>query len=250
LTSRRSCAGIADRPGLLTPDQSLADAHQRVLERIDAACRRAGREPSSVQLVAISKTVSVERLHEALSIGLTALGENRVQEAGEKINALPRAEWHLVGHLQANKAERALSLFRVIESVDSAELARRLDRLAGESQPALQRFAVLLQVNVDGDPNKEGFDPEALGNVIDELAGLRSLELRGLMTVGRQVERAEDARPTFGRLAEVSERLRARTPGLGAELSMGMSDDFEVAIEEGATVVRVGRALFGRRPNA
>lgn len=196
--------------------------------------------------MAVSKTVPVERLRAAVAAGFDTFGENRVQEAADKIAALPGVEWHLVGHLQGNKAARARALFAVIESVDSLELAQRLDRASpagGSGRP----FPIYLQVNVDGDPAKAGFAPAELEAFLDEMASLPSLELRGLMTVGLLVDRAEDARPTFRRLTELSAHLRARAPHLGPGLSMGMSDDFEVAVEEGATVVRVGRAIFGER---
>ncbi|MEA2622715.1 MAG: dependent protein [Chloroflexota bacterium] len=209
---------------------------------------RSGREPASVQLVAISKSVPIERLHDAAALGLTILGENRVQEAADKVAGLPGVQWHLVGHLQGNKAARAVTLFDVVESVDSLDLARRLDRLADSGVARAARLPVYLQVNVDADPQKAGFGPRAIEEAIDELGELSSLELRGLMTVGRAVDRAEEARSTFAALAELSVRLRATMPALGQGLSMGMSDDFEVAVEEGATVVRVGRALFGHRP--
>ncbi len=215
------------------------------------ACARVGRDPASVALVAVSKTVPPPRLRAAVAAGLTVLGENRVQEAEAKIGEVPGATWHLVGPLQSNKAARALAAFAEIDSVDSVDLARRLDRLAGEVRPA-KRLPILLQVNVDGDPAKAGFEPAAIAAAVDAIATLPQLELRGLMTVGRLVERAEDARPTFVALRRLAETLRSsdgRGAGgsLGPELSMGMSDDFEIAIEEGATVVRVGRALFGHR---
>jgi pyridoxal phosphate enzyme (YggS family) len=192
----------------------------------------------------------VERLVAAVAAGLTILGENRVQEGEAKAALVGGATWHLVGPLQSNKAKRALATFAVIESVDSVELAERLDRLAAEVRPG-ERVPVLLEVNVDGDAAKAGFDPEVLDGAMSRLADLRHLELRGLMTVGRLVEQPEDARPTFIALRELSERLRA-TGGssgsaLGPALSMGMSDDYPIAIEEGATIVRVGRALFGER---
>jgi pyridoxal phosphate enzyme (YggS family) len=238
-------------PGPADP-QSFAAARERVLATIAAACSRAGRDPADVTLVAVSKTVPPERLVAAVAAGLTILGENRVQEAEEKAALVDGATWHLVGPLQSNKARRALTTFDVIESVDSVELAERLDRLADEVRPT-ERVPVLLQVNVDGDAAKAGFDPDALGDVLPRLAGLARLELRGLMTVGRLVERAEDARSTFVALRALSERLRGAAGSaasiLGAELSMGMSDDYPVAIEEGATIVRVGRALFGERPD-
>jgi len=187
--------------------------------------------------------------------GVDAIGENRVQEAAAKIPLVPGIPWHLVGHLQANKAGPALELFTVIQSVDSLALAQRLDRLladsggeAGEGSGSLALFPVLLQVNVDADPGKAGFAPDGIGRDLDALASLPHLELQGLMTVGRLVGDPEAARPTFVALRGLSEALRARSSRLGAELSMGMSDDCEVAIEEGATVVRVGRAIFGERP--
>ena len=224
----------------------LADARAQVLERIADACARVGRDPGSVTLVAVSKTVPVAVLREAVAAGLTILGENRVQEAEAKVGEVTGATWHLVGPLQSNKAKRALATFDVIESVDTVELAARLDRLGADVGPS-ERVSVLLQVNVDGDPAKAGFDPGGLADAASAIADLPRLDVRGLMTVGRLVERAEDARPTFVALRALSERLRASWPGLGSELSMGMSDDFEIAIEEGATIVRIGRALFGHR---
>lgn len=181
---------------------------------------------------------------EAVSLGIGPLGENRVQEAEEKAGSLPGAEWHMVGRLQANKAARAVHLFSVIHSVDSLALAHRLGRLSAD---AGRRLPVYLQVNVDDDAAKSGFVLADLEACLAEILGLPHLAVLGLMTVGRQVVRAEDARPTFARSRELSERLRTAHPTLGAGLSMGMSDDFTVAIEEGATVVRLGRALFGER---
>ena len=197
-------------------------------------------------LVAVSKTVEAARLQAAVEAGLTLLGENRVQEAESKAPLLPGVRWHLIGPLQSNKARRAIELFDVIESVDSADLARRLDRIVGEA--GRSPLSVYLQVNVDRDQAKAGFQPETLELEMPGLAELGNLRLLGLMTVGRLVDRAEDARPTFTRLRELSERLRGLTGELGPGLSMGMTDDYAVAIEEGATVIRVGRALFGERP--
>ncbi len=204
-------------------------------------------------LVAVSKTVPADRLRAAVAAGLTTLGENRVQEAAEKVPLVPGAAWHLVGHLQGNKARAALALFDVVEALDSLDLARRLDRLVADGAAALRRhpdarLPVLLQVNVDADPAKAGFSPEELAASLPELLALAHLRVDGLMTVGRLVADPVDARPTFVALHRLSERLRAGQPGLGAALSMGMSDDFEVAVEEGATIVRVGRLLFGERP--
>lgn len=214
-----------------------------------AACTRSGRPAGAAVLVAISKTVPLARLAAALAAGHDRLGENRVQEAAGKIPALGPAEWHLVGHLQKNKAAKALDLFDVIESVDSLALATRLDRLVGErGSRAGDRLGVYLQVNVDADPDKEGFAPGDLERELAGILALPRLEVRGLMTVGWLTGGADEARPTFARLRELSERLRAADPRLGAGLSMGMTDDYEVAIEEGSTLVRVGRALFGERP--
>jgi hypothetical protein len=201
-----------------------------------------------VQLVAISKTIPVERLVHAREAGIRALGENRVQEAAGKVAGVPGVEWHLVGHLQGNKAGRALELFDVIESVDSLELASRLDRLARERGSGA--VPVYLQVNVDADPAKGGFAPAALAQALPSILAFPDLEVRGLMTVGLLAAAPEEARPTFIRLRVLSEELRAGDPRLGPGLSMGMSDDYEVAVEEGSTLVRVGRAIFGERPAA
>jgi len=227
----------------------LAAARAEVLERMAAACVRSGRAPDAAALVAISKTVSVERLRLAQAAGYDTLGENRVQEAADKVPVLEPAAWHLVGHLQKNKAAKAVELFDLIESVDSSALADRLDRLVGErGSRSGETLPVMLQVNVDGDDAKGGFEPEVVERELERLLGLPHLEIRGLMTVGFQTGGGDAARPTFVRLRELSERLRAADPRLGAGLSMGMTDDFEEAIEEGSTLVRVGRALFGERP--
>ncbi len=206
--------------------------------------------------MAITKTVDAERVRAAMEAGFEAFGENRVQERAAKAEALAgdggtaarAAEWHLVGPLQSNKARRAIELFDVIQSVDSLDLARRLDRLAAEIQPG-SRLRVLLQVNVDDDPAKSGFEPADLGRDLPAILALPALAVEGLMTVGRLVEDAEAARPTFVALRQLSERLRLQHPGLGPELSMGMTDDYPVAVEEGATIVRIGRAIFGDRPH-
>jgi PLP dependent protein len=223
----------------------LAAARAAVLSRIAAACSRVGRDPAGVTLVAVSKTVAPERLRAAVAAGYDVLGENRVQEAAAKIPLVPGARWHLVGPLQANKARRAIELFDVLEAVHSVDLACRLDRLTGEIRPA--RLSILLEVNVDADPAKAGLLPGAVADALPELLALPNLEIRGLMTIGRLVATAEEARATFAALRMLAERLRAAHPGFGPDLSMGMTDDYEVAVEEGATIVRVGRALFGER---
>lgn len=232
---------------------ALRAAIDAVRRRIADACVRTGRDSRAVELLPVTKGVAAEHLRVALevgqTVGVTAFGENRVQEAEAKAAMLPAAHWQLIGRLQSNKAARAVALFDVIHSVDSLDLARRLDRLAGEAGRA-HRLPVYLEVNVDADPAKAGFSPGSLTPVLPELAGLGWLELRGLMTVGRLVTDAAEARPTFAALRRLSEQLREAQPALGAGLSMGMSADFEIAVEEGATVVRVGSAIFGPRPQA
>jgi PLP dependent protein len=234
---------------------AFAAARARVLDMIAAACARAGRDPGAVRLVAVSKTVPADGVRAAVAAGQLLFGENRVQEAEAKVPAVGAGEWHLIGPLQDNKARRALQTFGVIESVDSVGLARRLDRLVREvgdlpadgPVPVERRFPILLQVNVDDDRAKAGFGPEALVAALPELAALGALRLDGLMTIGRLAADAEAARPTFRSLRELAARVRTDVPELGDELSMGMSDDYPVAVEEGATLVRVGRALFGER---
>jgi pyridoxal phosphate enzyme (YggS family) len=231
-------------------------ARSRIFGIVADACARSGRDPHEVTLVAVSKTVDASRLRDAVAAGFDVLGENRVQEAEAKAPAVAGARWHLIGPLQSNKARRAVELFDAIESVDSVDLARRLDRLAGELGRA--PFGVYLQVNVDRDPAKAGFLPEALEAELAVLGGLSNLRRLGLMTVGRLTGSAREARMTFVRLRELSERLRggetaasggggAPSAGLGAGLSMGMTADYPIAVEEGATVIRVGRAIFGAR---
>lgn len=235
----------------MTDEHEVADlraGRARVLERIARACARAGRPPTSVTLVAVSKTVPAERLLAAVEAGITVLGENRVQEAAAKAPGVTGATWHLVGALQSNKARRAVELFDVVQTVDSVALAGRLGGLAVELGRA--PLPVLAQVNVDDDPAKAGFAPTDITRVSEELAAVEGVRWDGLMTVGRLVGDAAAARSTFVALRRLSDDLRASWPALGPALSMGMSDDFEVAIEEGATIVRIGRALFGERQPA
>jgi hypothetical protein len=235
---------------------ALAAAREIVLRRIADACARVGRDPGAIRLVAVTKTVAPVRIRAAVAAGLTVLGENRVQEAEGKVGLVAGATWHLIGPLQSNKARRAVETFQVVETVDSVELARRLDRIVRDVRglPADgpvasdDRLPVLIQANVDEDPAKAGFDPDALAAALGVLLDIGALRVDGLMTVGRLVDDPEAARPTFRRLRELADRLRSADPRLGPELSMGMTDDYPVAIEEGATIVRVGRALFGERP--
>ncbi len=231
-------------------DVGLSARRAAILERVEAAAQRAGRRPADVKVVAVTKTVEPERIQAAAAAGFDAFGENRVQERQSKVEALAgiAAEWHLVGPLQSNKARRAVELFDLIESVDSVDLARRIDRIAAEHRSG-RRLPVLLQVNVDDDPAKAGFEPAALERDLESILELPALAVEGLMTVGRLVDNPEEARATFVALRRLSERLRSRNPGLGPALSMGMTDDYAIAVEEGATIGRIGRAIFGSRPH-
>ncbi len=229
---------------------AIRAAHQGVLERIAAACARVDRDPADVVLVAVSKGVDAVRLRDAVAAGIRTFGENRVQEGMAK---RPEVEgegltWHLIGPLQSNKARKAVETFEVIQTVDSVDIARRIDAIV-EGAGGTRRYPVMLQVNVDADPAKSGLHPPDVEPALAEIAALQHVAVEGLMTVGRLVDTAEAARPTFRTLRDLSERLRAAGTGLGPALSMGMTDDFEVAIEEGATIVRVGRAIFGERPH-
>lgn len=227
--------------------EAIAAARATVLARVETAARTVGRDPAGVRLVAVTKTVASERVRAAIAAGLDVVGENRVQEAETKKPLVAGATWHLIGPLQSNKARRAIETFDVIESVDSLDLVRRLDRLAGEHR-AGRPMPVLLQVNVDADPDKAGFRAAALERDAAELLDLPGLDFRGLMTIGRLSADPESARATFVALRRLSDRLRTLDPRLGSELSMGMTDDYPVAVEEGATIIRIGRALFGNRP--
>jgi pyridoxal phosphate enzyme (YggS family) len=213
---------------------------ERVRERIARAAERAGRRAEDVLLIGVSKTVDAERVRQAVAAGLPALGENRVQEAGEKIALVGRpVPWHLIGHLQTNKVRDALGLFDLIHSLDRLELARECDRRARQRGRPVHG---LLQVNVAGEASKGGFAPDEIGAALDALALLDQVRVRGLMTIPPLAEAADVGRVWFRALAQMAKRY-----GL-SELSMGMSADFEVAIEEGATMIRVGTAIFGPRP--
>jgi pyridoxal phosphate enzyme (YggS family) len=219
----------------------------RVRERIEAACARSGRGPGSVLLVAVTKGFGTGAVTEAIRLGLTDFGENRVQEAETKIRAvLPRPRWHLVGHLQTNKARRAAELFDEVQSVDSARLAGELSRQAERTG---RPIPCLLEVNTSGEATKSGVPPEEARSLLVECGRLPGLRPHGLMTIGPLGGGPEGARTAFRALRGI--RDSAVLEGLlpqGADLSMGMSDDFEIGIEEGATIVRVGTAIFGPRP--
>jgi pyridoxal phosphate enzyme (YggS family) len=214
----------------------------RVQARIADAAARAGRRPGDVRLIAVTKTVDPGRIREAGSCGLREFGENRVQEARDKVAAVPGATWHLIGHLQRNKVKEALRLFAMIHSVDSRALAEEVSRRAAAAEA---RIDVLIEVNISGEAAKHGVAPEDAGALARDVAGMPGVRLRGLMAMAPLAEDAEETRPYFRRLRELRDRIQDAHPEAGArELSMGMSNDFEVAVEEGATMVRVGRALF------
>jgi pyridoxal phosphate enzyme (YggS family) len=223
-----------------------------VRRRIDASARRAGRDPSEITLVAVSKTHPADLVAQAIRAGATDLGENKVQEAGEKIEEIRRDDdlrprWHLIGHLQSNKARRAVQLFDVIHTVDSVALVQRLERLCEEENRSELR--VLAQLSLAGEAAKAGAEVNELPSIVERVSSCARVRLTGLMTMPPISDDAEAARPYFRALRELRDKWHARgafQAGAG-ELSMGMSHDYEVAIAEGATMVRVGTAIFGAR---
>lgn len=227
----------------------LRERLDEVREKIAIAARRCGREPKDITLVAVSKTHPVTALREALAAGATDFGENRVQEAESKIPVLRdhEARWHLIGHLQGNKARRAVKLFDLVHTLDSASLAHRLDRSCADEDR--KELPVLIQVDLAGEAAKSGVTPAAVSELVGIVIQCSRLRLRGLMTLPPFIEDPERVRPFFSRLRELRDQLQT-TGSFGehkGELSMGMSHDFQVAIEEGATIVRVGTAIFGER---
>ena len=227
----------------------LLERIEGVQARIRDAARRSSRSPEEITLVAVSKTHPVEAIQDALLAGMTDFGENRVQEAETKIPVIGRkiAKWHLIGHLQSNKARRAVELFDVIHSLDSGSLALRLDRTCGEINRAT--LPVLIQVDLGHEATKTGVGEGELREVVTAVRGCHRLQLIGLMTLPPFFDKSEHARPYFRRLRELRDELQTKSAfgdGRGA-LSMGMTHDFEIAIEEGATIVRVGTAIFGER---
>ncbi len=227
---------------------TIAERLTAIRERIDRAARSAGRDPASVRLVAVSKTFPLDAVREAYAAGQRDFGENRVQEALQKIERSTdlSIRWHLIGHLQTNKARKAAPAFAMIESVDTVELLERLDRAAGESDRTPE---LLIQVDLAGEAAKHGASPAEVPRLFEAAAACRAARVVGLMTLPPAPDTPEDARPWFRRLRDLrDEWLAAGVPAsMLRELSMGMSGDFEVAIQEGATQVRVGTAIFGSR---
>ena len=225
---------------------AIAANLEEIRRRMAEAARRSGRDPASVRLVAVSKTYPAEAVAAAAATGQRIFGESRVQESRDKIPACPPGlEWHFIGHLQKNKVRQALPLFSFFHSIDSTALAGAIDRIAGETGVKAQG---LLEVNVSGEETKHGFTPEELRAQFPTLSKLLHLRIRGLMTMAPYSDNPEDARPVFRTLRELRDELQSTYQHPLPELSMGMSGDFEPAIEEGATLVRVGSSIFGARP--
>jgi pyridoxal phosphate enzyme (YggS family) len=223
----------------------VADRIEAVRGRIDAAAARADRDPLDVLLIAVTKGVGAERVDEAISAGVEDVGENRIQEAEDKqAEVRQTARWHLIGHLQTNKAGRAAALFDFVHSVDSRRVA---EALSTHRPPGLDPIGVLLEVELTGLATRSGVHEGDVEGVVQELVNVPAIHLMGLMTIAPFSEDPEDARATFTRLRHVRDHMEHATGWALPELSMGMSNDFEVAIEEGATMVRVGRAIFGER---
>jgi PLP dependent protein len=227
---------------------AFADNLKHIQQRIRAACERAGRAPESVTLLAVSKTHPPETIGEAAACGQLLFGENKIQEAKAKIPLCPgKCRWHFIGHLQSNKVRDAVELFAMIQGVDSLALAREISK---RCEQAARIMPVLLEVNVAGEASKFGYQPELLLAELNEFNALPKIEVHGLMAIPPYTTDPEKARPYFQRLRALKERAEAVLGAPLPHLSMGMSGDFEVAIEEGATLVRVGTALFGERRQA
>ena len=219
----------------------ISDRLARLTARINEACHKAGRDHSEVSLVAVTKTLSADTVRAGLSAGLTVFGENYIQEAQAKINEVnSSAVWHFIGHLQTNKAKYAVRLFNLIHSVDNIKLARELNKRAGS---AGRGIPILVQINISGEESKSGVSKDQAEEFIHEVLEFPHLETRGLMTVPPFFESPDSTRPYFKALRQLKEKIG---PPL-IDLSMGMTNDFEVAIEEGATIIRVGTAIFGPR---
>ena len=224
---------------------ALTSSIQQVRERINQACLRAGRKPEDVQLIAVTKTIPEERIRQAIREGLTHFGENYIQEAQRKIEALKQGTWHFIGHLQKNKAKYAVKLFSMIETVDNQALAQELNRLALQAGKTLE---ILIQVNEAGETTKSGLSPDQVPSLLSESPDWAALRLRGLMTMPPYDPDPEKSRPWYRSLRQWQKKWQQQFPLLDlTQLSMGMSHDFEVAIEEGATIIRVGTAIFGAR---
>ena len=228
-------------------NKSITANIDEIKQRIALAAARASRDPGEIKLMAVTKTVAAERVKEAIDAGITLFGENYVQEAKGKIAELGKnIQWHMIGHLQTNKSKYAVHLFNCVQSVDRMELAEELDKRAGLLG---YKIDVLIEVNVSGEQTKSGIAAPETINLVNKVSALENISVRGLMSMPPFSDNPEDSRPYFCALKEISRQIsQARIPRVMMdELSMGMTDDFEVAIEEGATIVRIGRAIFGQR---
>ena len=221
---------------------------EQVKDRIRRAAESCNRDADSVKLVAVSKTIAAESVREAIEAGVTILGENYVQEARDKFKALVQypVSWHFIGHLQSNKAKYAVRLFDLIHSVDSLKLARELNKQAAKLEKIQQ---ILIQVNISGEDTKSGIAPHEAPGLIAEIGSMKNLAVKGLMTMPPYFYQPEKVQPFFAALRELRDQIKAQSlPNISLEeLSMGMTGDFEVAIQEGATLVRIGTAIFGER---
>lgn len=224
----------------------LAANLEKLHRRIEAACERSGRTPESVTFQAVSKNQPPEAIRAAAELGVTLFGENRVQEAKAKISQCPgKLRWHMIGHLQSNKCRDAVHFFEMIQSVDSLALAQEINKWADKSAKVMP---ILLEANIAGESSKFGYPPEKLLAELNEINALPKIEIHGLMTIAPWSPEPEKVRPVFRKLRELKEKCEEILGAPLPQLSMGMSGDFEVAIEEGATLIRVGTALFGPRP--
>jgi pyridoxal phosphate enzyme (YggS family) len=226
---------------------NISDNINTIKQRIVSAAVKCGRDPDSIKLLAVTKTIPTEYIIKAIDAGITMFGENYVQEAKDKIAAIgSRVGWHMIGHLQTNKAKYAVNLFDYVHSVDRLELTQELNKRAGLIN---RKLNVLIEVNVSGEESKSGIPADDAPDLIKQIAGLENLAVRGLMTMAPYSNNPENARPYFSALRNLRDNIsRQQISGIQMEeLSMGMTDDFEVAIEEGATIVRIGRAIFGQR---
>jgi len=227
--------------------QQIGANLERLRENINKACHRSGRLASEIVLVAVTKTFPVEAIEQAMLHGATIIGENRVQEASEKYLSIGnKVEWHLIGHLQSNKAKKAVEIFSLIHSIDSVELAREVGRRALQTGKVQD---LLLEVNTSGEPQKYGFDPQMLGKALEEVKDIPGIKVLGLMTVGPLTDDVAAIRRSFKELRSLFDELKARAiPNIEMKyLSMGMSGDYAIAIEEGSNMIRVGSAIFGKR---
>jgi PLP dependent protein len=227
---------------------SVEENIRRIRETIAETAEKSGRSPSSVRLMAVTKTVDENRILQAIEAGVDLFGENYIQEAKRKIESIGKqVQWHMIGHLQTNKTRTAVGLFEMIHSIDRIELAQELNKRATATGPPLK---ILIEVNVSGEKTKNGVSPADILNLVRDISALPRISVQGLMTMPPYFDDPEEARPYFRKLRELREIIESeKMPRVEMnELSMGMTGDYGVAIEEGATIVRIGRAIFGERP--